>query len=392
MSNRFLSVGLIGPNDANRLAVTRELSGPEVGVLRDYYQEFNPGELAGLMAQNHDVLIVDLDDNTDYALDLVARISGQGIRTIMVYSAHPTAELTRRSLQAGAQEFLNVPLAPGEMSAALKRAVARRPASSELDQHCGGLYVFFGVKGGVGVTLLATNFALFLARDSGKKTLLIDLDLPLGDIAVNLGLDGKYSAIDALQNAPRLDANFLSGLLQSYRDGLFVLPAPGQFVNVTTDSRTIDKLIAVAREEFDYVVVDSGSRLNFLDTDLYRRAANIYMVMQTGVPELRNANRYVGLFPMEGPPTLQVVINRYSSHAHGFDEETISKALTRPPDWKVPNDYVTAFRTRNNATPLALENSAISRIIRQMARSACGLTDTVPEKRFRLLRRLAIIS
>ena len=32
MDDSLLSVGLIGPNDANRLAITRELSDPQVGV------------------------------------------------------------------------------------------------------------------------------------------------------------------------------------------------------------------------------------------------------------------------------------------------------------------------------------------------------------------------
>jgi pilus assembly protein CpaE len=383
MNDKFLSVGFIGSNDSNRLAITRELSGPDVGVLRDYYRYPNADELPRLLAENHDVVIIDLDGDPERALELVTAICADRITTVMVYSAHTNHNLTLRSLQAGAHEFLNLPLTAGELEGALTRAAARRPATSQLNENLGELFVFFGVKGGVGVTLLATNFALLLARESGRKTLLIDLDLPLGDTAVNLGLTAKYSTIDALQNASRLDTNFLSGLLQSYQ-GLSVLAAPGQFVNVTTNGRAIDKLIAVARREFDYVVVDSGSRLNFVETDLYKDAASIYMVMQTGVPELRNANRLVGQFPKDGNPKLQIVINRYTNSFRGIDENTISTALTRPPDWKIPNDYVTAFRTQSAATPLALENSPISTTLRQMARSACGIQHASPEKKRRI--------
>ncbi len=382
MNDKFLSVGFIGPNDGNRLSITRELSGPSVGVLRDYYKYPTPEELPALIAENHDVILIALDTDPDQALELVSRISSDRVTTVMVYSEHGNQPLMLRSLQAGAHEFLNLPLNPGELAGAMVRAAARRPASRFSD-NLGELFVFFGVKGGVGVTLLATNFALLVARESGKKTLLIDLDLPLGDIAVNLGLTGKYSTVDALQNASRLDTNFLSRLLQSYQE-LSVLAAPGQFVNVTTPDRAIDKLIAVARREFDYVIVDSGSRLNFVETDLYKDAASIYMVTQTGVPELRNANRLVGQFPKEGNPRLQIVINRYTNSLHGIDESTISTALTRPADWKIPNDYVTASRTQSTATPLALANSPISRILRQMAQSVCGIEEAVPEKRRRL--------
>ncbi len=383
MNDKFLSVGFIGPNDANRLSITRELSGPDVGVLRDYYRYPNPDEVPALVAESHDIVIIDLDADPERALELVAAISSDRVTTVMVYSAHSNQSLMLRSLQSGAQEFLSVPVSPGELAGAMTRAAARRPASSRMNDSLGELFVFFGVKGGVGVTLLATNFALLMALESGKKTVLIDLDLPLGDIAVNLGLTGKYSTIDALQNASKLDTNFLSRLLQSYQ-GLFVLAAPGQFVNLATNDRAIDKLIAVARRDFDYVIVDSGSRLNFVETDLYKDAAAIYMVMQTGIPELRNANRLVGQFPKDGNPKLQIVINRYSNSFRGLDEQTISTALTRPPDWKIPNDYVTAFRTQSTATPLALENSPISKILRQMARSACGLQEATPEKKRRI--------
>ena len=58
--------------------------------------------------------------------------------------------------------------------------------------------------------MLASNFAVALAKESGQKTLLIDLDLPLGDAALNLGIAAEFSAIDALQQADRLDAQFLA--------------------------------------------------------------------------------------------------------------------------------------------------------------------------------------
>ena len=298
----------------------------------------------------------------------------------MVYSVHSEPELTLQVLKAGAHEFLTLPLAHGMMAGALVRARARRADNAAFTED-GELLVFFGVKGGVGVTTIASNFAILLARESDKKTLLIDLDLPLGDIALNFGLTGKYSSIDALDNAPRLDANFLSKLLQQFGEGLSVLAAPGHYMNTVINSIAIDKLIAVALEEFDYVVVDSGSRLNFIETDLYQQAGAIYMITQTGIPELRNSNRLMGQFPAPGPPRLHIVINRYTASFHSLDEQTIAKALTRPPDWKIPNDYGTAFRMQNNAKPLALEDSKISKVIREMARTACGKHPTGAEKK-----------
>jgi len=189
-------------------------------------------------------------------------------------------------------------------------------------------------------------------------------------------LTGKYSTLDALENVTRLDEHFLSTLVQPYKHGVSVLAAPGHFVSMEFQNKAIDKLVAVALDQFDYIVVYSGSRLNFLETDLYRLAGTAYMVTQTGIPELRNANRLIGQFPVDGCPRLQIVVNRHSASFHSLDEETVEKALTRPVDWRIPNYYGTAIRMQNTASPLAYENTPIAKTIRQMALSACGLNDS----------------
>ena len=64
----------------------------------------------------------------------------------------------------------------------------------------------------------------------------------------------------------------------------------------------------------------------------------------------------------------------------GVPEDQITKALTRPAQWKIPNDYAAVRRMQTTAIPLALEDSPISRLIRQMARTACGMP-AVQEKK-----------
>jgi pilus assembly protein CpaE len=68
-----------------------------------------------------------------------------------------------------------------------------------------------------------------------------------------------------------------------------------------------------------------------------------------------------------------VVLNRFTPRSLSIDEQEVSKALNRSPQWKIPSDYSTAARAQNTANALVLQDSAISRMIRQMARAACGL-------------------
>jgi pilus assembly protein CpaE len=274
-----------------------------------------------------------------------------------------------------------LPFSPGSVAEALVRASARRAANRPAKKAAGKLLVFLGAKGGSGVTTLACNFAVSLAQNSGQSTLLIDLDLPLGDAALNLGIVAEYSTVNALQNTARLDANFLSKLLIKHSSGVSVLAAPGKFPQFTPTTEAIDKLLAVARQEFDNVVVDVGSRLDMTGTALFKHATVIYLVTQVGIPELRNSNRLISQFFTTGGPKLEIVINRWAPRALGGAEEHITKALTRPAHWKIPDDYATVRRMQNTATPLALEDSPISRTIRQMARSITGEPEKAEKKK-----------
>lgn len=380
----LLSVALIIPDEQRRMAVANALANSQAGMTREYsgYPELD--EIPRLMQQNHDVVIIDLDGNPEYALDLVESICSQGPSTVMVCSGHADPDMMLRCMRAGAREFLTLPFTNGTLAEALVRASVRRPATRSSKKTGGRLLVFFGAKGGSGVTLLASNFAIMLARESGQSTLLIDLDLPFGDAALTLGVDGQYSTVDALQNAGRLDSNFLSKLLRKYNPGLSVLAAPGKLAKFEASGDAIDRLIGIARSEFDNVIIDTGSRLDLADTAVFAEATTIYMVTQVGIPELRNSNRLVTELFNRVLPKLEIVINKFEPSLLGVDDEQITKALTRPAQWKIPNDRGTASKSQNTATPLAMSDQPISRAINQMAKAACGVSD-VPEKKKRIL-------
>ncbi|MDR3750931.1 MAG: AAA family ATPase [Terracidiphilus sp.] len=377
-----LSIALIGPDEYRRKAIASALAACGENEVREF-ASYPPGlnDVPRLLEQNCDIIVIDLDSNPEYALDLVESICTNGVVTVMVYSAKADPDLLVRCMRAGAREFLTIPFPQSTLAEALARAAARRPAAREPKKAGGKLLVFMGAKGGAGVTTIACNFAVALAQDSSQSTLLIDLDLPLGDAALNLGIVTEYSTINALQNSGRLDASFLSKLLVKHSSGLSVLAAPGKFPQYHAENEAIDRLLTVAREEFDNVVVDVGSRLDLTSTVLFKNAYTIYLVTQAGIPELRNSNRLISQFFNAGGPKLEIVINRYEPRALGVSEEHITKALTRPAQWKIPNDYGAVRKMQITATPLALADSPISRLIRQMARSVNGLPEAPAKKK-----------
>lgn len=382
LGGEALSIALIGPDDLRRKAASIALAECQETNISEF-GAYPPGldDVPRLLEQHYDVIIIDIDSDQEYALELVESICSYGTATVMVYSVRSEPDLLVRCMRAGAREFLILPFSHSTMAEALVRASARRAATRPKKKAGGRLLVFTGAKGGSGVTTISSNFAVALAQESGQSTLLIDLDLPLGDAALNLGIVTEFSTVDALENFARLDSAFLSKLLVKHISGLSVLAAPGKFPRGQNSNAAVDKLISVARQDFDNVVVDIGSRHDLIDTVLFKEASAIYLVTQAGIPELRNSNRLISQYFSSGGPKLEIVINRYECRALGVTEEHITKALTRPAQWKIPNDYPAVRKMQNTATPLALVDSPISRLIRKMAKSVCGLPETAQGKK-----------
>lgn len=378
----MISIAVIGPNQDRRVAAVQALSAC-AGCEVSEFPSYPPGldSVLPTLEENYDVVIIDLDSDPEFALDLVESIGASAAATVFVYSSSSDPELLVRCMRAGAREFLTLPFDANVVAEALVRAAARRPVNKAAKKTAGRLLTFIGAKGGSGVTTIACNFAVALAQDPNQKTLLIDLDLPLGDAALNLGIAAEYSTINALQSTSRLDASFLSQLLVKHSSGVSVLAAPGKFIPYEAADEAIDRLLEVARRDFDNVVVDWGSRVDFSGTNVLKQSTTIYLITQAGIPELRNSNRLISQF-FNGPgPRLEIVINRYEPRSLGVAEEHITKALTRPAQWKIPNDYPAVRKMQINATPLALADSPIARLIKQMARAATGQVEMQPKKK-----------
>jgi pilus assembly protein CpaE len=380
-SSSVLSIAVISPEMHHRNAALSALSECHNGPIREFSSyPASLDDVPNLIGQDFDIVLVDLDSDPVYAPEVVESICAHDLATVMVYSEQTDPELLVRCMRAGAREFLTLPFAPGTMAEALSRVSALRTADRPAKKKNGRLLVFLGAKGGSGVTTLACNFAVSLAQVSKQRTLLIDLNLPLGDAAINLGIKAEHSIVSALQNFNKLDLNFLNTLLVEHNSGLFVLAAPGELAPTFVSSEAIDKLLEVACQGFDYVVVDAGSRLDLQREHLFDSSATIYLVTQVGIPELRNSHRLIALLSAAGSPKLEIVINRFDPRSMEIDEEHITKALTREAQWKIPNNYASVRRMQNTAIPLIEGDSDIAQVIRQMTYAVTG-QPTVPEKK-----------
>lgn len=383
LSMSALSLVLIGPQEERRRKIAKALAGPQATVARELTRYPQIDDLGQLMETDPDVVVVDVDPDPERALDVVENICGMSrTMTVMVYAAHPDAELLVRCMRAGAREFLTEPLAPATVSEALVRASARRDEVRRHKRATGKLLVFVGAKGGSGVTTVASNFAVALAREPGAKVALIDFDVQLGDAALTLGLTTKFTVMDALESSTRVDADLLSVLMTKHTSGLAVLGAPDTIPTLQPTKKEVHKLLRVAREEFAYVVVDAGSHSAEMYEALFDTASTVYLVAQVSVADLRNANRFITrYFSAADGPNLEIVLNRFVARDLEIDDHAITKALTRAASWKIPNDYGAARRAQNTGIPIASEKNQIARAFTDMAMAASGRTPSPGKKK-----------
>jgi pilus assembly protein CpaE len=382
VSMNALSVVVLGDSDKRRQILAVALAGTQAKITREAPLP-TLDALPAFLDSNCDVVIVDLEDDPERAMNLVEAACGvAGTITVMVYSRLADRDLLMRCMRAGAREFLSDPLSPDALAEAFIRASVRREESKPQKKLAGKCLVFVGAKGGSGATTVAANFAVALARESNQRVALLDLDLRLGDAALNLGLSGEFSTLDALQNEGRLDSELVSKLLVRHGSGLQVLAAPDEHNTFSPAISGVMKLVNILRGDFAWVVVDAGTRYNGYGQRLFEEAEKVYLVTQVSVPELRNSNRLIGAhFKDEAGRRLEVVLNRYTPRIGEIDEEGIVNALTISPKWRIPSDFQAVRRAQNTATALAEKDGSITRVLTHMAKAACGKGSEENKKR-----------
>jgi pilus assembly protein CpaE len=373
VSMRPLSTVILGPEEDGRRSLAAALRGTQAELLREAELP-SVDELPRLLQDGCDVLIVDLDSRPEPGLDVVESACAlDPAMTVMVYGSVNDPRLLVRCMRAGAREFLSAPLASTAVAEALVRAAARREEVKTLKKTRGKVLVFVGAKGGCGVTTIASNFAVLLAKESGQNVALADLNLRLGDAALTLGLTAEFSTLDALQQEKRLDSELMGKLLTRHSSGLNVLAAPNDLTTFQPTEEGIKRLTQILRNDFAWVVVDAGCAYASYTQALFDAAEKVYLVAQVSVADLRNAHHIVQAhFEKDDRRKLEVVLNRVGSASGDIDGESIQRALMVPPNWKVPSDFHAARAAQNTATALVSKDGSVTRVLIAMARAACG--------------------
>ena len=226
-------------------------------------------------------------------------------------------------MREGVTEFAPYPEPAGALMDAIDRLRLARssgnlPAitTSGAPRRLGKVVAFYGVAGGVGASTLAVNFAWEMTlrtRREGRRVALLDFNFQYGSIATFLDVPRREAVYELVSEASNLDQTGLTQALSTYKDKLHVLTAPRDALPLDIVSPSdVDAIISLARESFDYVVIDMPQALMNWSEKVYAASDDFYAVMEVDMRSAQNMYRFLRTLKAEDMNLnkLRFVLNR----------------------------------------------------------------------------------
>jgi pilus assembly protein CpaE len=287
-----------------------------------------------------------------------------------------------RSMRMGSSDFLQQPLKRAEFSESMTRLEEHLQRIHRQGRQIGRMYTFAGVKGGVGTTTAAVNFAALCARQN-KSTVLVDLDMDSGDAAVYLGLRHQYSLADVVDNLDQLDQAMLDGIVTRDPLGFSVLCAPEEVERSQIISEAnLREIGTFLIERFDAVIVDGSRALDPLLLSCLELSDSIFVVLTTEFPAVRNGQHYLGALARAGygNDAIKIVVNRYDKRSTlHVNLQQLQQTLGAPPFWVLPNRYEEAMKAIHEARPIVTRgNTDLGKAYREFGKKFGLVPEAAP--------------
>ena len=374
-----LKAALISTDDHTRTMVFQAIQDAGLPIRIDLdlavpAHHLEPEHLERLRASEPQVVILDMSDDPERAIRAASAIASGCPRAALV-GVGPELESARLldAMRVGLVEYVPAPVQASSVREALGRVMRKRGWGDSPDgQRKGKLLAFFSAKGGSGSTSVVTNVGIELHRLTGKKTLLVDLDLELGEIASLLGVRPRFHFVDLVRNFHRMDADLLPSYIESHESGVQVLSAPfePEYGEEVTGEQ-IAHILGFLRNHYDYVLVDTSKSLAPPALAALQTADPIFLVTNMDVPSLRNLKRCLPILDRVtagDPERLRLIVNRYNSKSL-VKLEDLEETLGIEVSWTLTNDYETVIQASSTGQPIVLQGrSRYAEQLKELAR------------------------
>ena len=316
---------------------------------------------------------------------------------VVMMSVQGEADYLRRSMLAGAREFLVKPFSSDELTSSIRQVHAREreklsrmaaaapaspatPATSTAGGgggHDGLVVAVFSPKGGVGRTTVAVNLAVAAATELGKRVVIVDGSFQFGDVGVLLNLNPKSKSIADL--APELEAGEVESLdsfVINHSAGVRVLLAPPspEMADLVTPSG-IKKVLEGLRLDHDLVVVDCTAYFNDTTLAILDVADIILTMLSLEITSIKNMRLFLEVAEQLGYESgkVRLILNRADSTL-GIRVTDVENSIGRKVDETIVSDGRSVVYALNRGVPFFLSNreAQVSQDILRLARTVVG--------------------
>ena len=351
-------------------------------------------ELAGSLLP--DVILMDINMPDMDGITATERLSAQiPSAAVVMMSVQGEADYLRRSMLAGAREFLVKPFSSDELTASIRQVYSREKekagraavtlASKTQDPTQEGQVVaVFSPKGGVGRTTIAVNLAVAAASELGKKVTLVDASFQFGDVAVLLNLNPKGKSMAEL--VPELeqgrDPDSVEAFTQTHSSGIHVLLAPPspEMAELITPAG-VKHVIEILRQRSELVVVDCAAWFNDTLLGILDLADVVLTVLTLEITSIKNIRLFLEVAEQLGySHKIRLVLNRADTTL-GIRVADVEHSIGRKVDHTIVSDGRAVVYALNRGVPFVLSNreSQVSQDVLRLATSIVGSRETSEE-------------
>lgn len=338
-----------------------------------------------------DINMPDMDGIT--AVEMITR--DVPIAQVIMMSVQSEADYLRRSMLAGARDFLTKPFTSEDLISTIRRVyrmgqtraatlAAATPPTTQAQTGKGGtagaarpdkegaVIVVFGPKGGIGTTALAVNLAVALhQRPETSRTILVDASLQFGDVGVFLNLPPNRNITDLCATIEDLDPDSIDTSAVSHASGIKALlapPRPEMADLVSPDY--LKRILEELRRQYDFVVVDTATVINDTVLTALDLADRIVLVAAPDIPSIKNARLFFEITDaLSYPPNkIMLVINKVDKRS-GITAQMIEDNIKHQVVGQIPLDEILVLTSINRGVPIMVDQRAkpIGQAIQQLA-------------------------
>ncbi|WP_338655888.1 MinD/ParA family protein [Sporosarcina psychrophila] len=176
-------------------------------------------------------------------------------------------------------------------------------------------------KGGVGKSNFSTNFAHALLA-KGKKVIIIDMDIGMGNIHILLGMAPRNSLTDYLLNKVEIDE-----VVNEAPGGLsFISGGSGLDMVMEWSAAMFDRLIQAfeyLQQKYDFILFDMGAGATQRSIELIVAVDEIIVISTTEPTSITDAYSMMKFICLQDPDKVfSIVSNRVSKGDDGNDAVT----------------------------------------------------------------------